>query len=81
MPSFLKFHLGRRDQRRLDEFLDSVREIEGRIERAEEFKDVPNDAVESPTSIPASLKEHIDFMYGMMVLSFQTDSTESAHSY
>jgi len=70
--------LGRRDQQKLDEYVASVREIERRIEGAEQFKDVPNPGVETPSGIPAGFKEHIDLMYDMMVLAFQTDSTRIA---
>ncbi|HKI21676.1 MAG TPA: DUF1552 domain-containing protein, partial [Isosphaeraceae bacterium] len=61
--------LGRRDQQKLDEYVASVREIERRIEGAEQFKDVPNPGVETPSGIPAGFKEHIDLMYDMMVLA------------
>jgi hypothetical protein len=74
----LEQQLGRRDQEKLDEYLSGVREIERRIERAEQLKDLPNPAVESPAGIPASYKEHIQLMFDMMVLAFQTDSTRIA---
>jgi hypothetical protein len=74
----LEQQLGRRDRQKLDEFLSGVREIERRIVSAEHFKDVPNPGVEPPSGIPASFKEHVDLMYGMMVLAFQTDSTRIA---
>jgi Protein of unknown function (DUF1552) len=74
----LEHQLGRRDQQKLEEYLTSVREIEQRIQRAEQFKDVPNPAVDSPVGIPASSQEHIQLMFDMMVLAFQTDSTRIA---
>jgi len=74
----LEQQLGSRDQQKLDEYLASVREIERRIEAAEQFKDVPNPDVETPAGIPAGFKEHIHLMYDMMVLAFQTDSTRIA---
>jgi len=74
----LERQLGSRDQQKLDEYLGGVREIERRIEAAEQFKDVPNPDVETPAGIPPSFKEHIHLMYDMMVLAFQTDSTRIA---
>ena len=74
----LERQLGGHDQQKLDEYLASVREIERRLERAEQFKDVPNPAVETPAGIPASFQEHIQLMFDMMVLAFQTDSTRIA---
>jgi Protein of unknown function (DUF1552) len=71
----LEGRLGRRDQEKLGEFLSSVREIERRIEQAERFKDIPNPSQESPAGVPANPGEHVDLMFDMMVLAFQTDST------
>jgi hypothetical protein len=74
----LESALGGRDRQKLDEYLSSVREIERRIEQAERFKDTPNPAVETPAGIPSSFPEHIQLMFDMMVLAFQTDSTRIA---
>ena len=74
----LERQLGGRDRQKLDQYLTSVREIERQIERSERFKDVPNPAVDSPVGIPASFQEHIQLMYDMMILAFQTDSTRIA---
>ncbi|HEX7862093.1 MAG TPA: DUF1552 domain-containing protein [Verrucomicrobiae bacterium] len=74
----LQRKLGSRDVDKLDEYLTSVREIEKRIDRAEKFKDVPNPGVETPAGIPASFEEHMQLMYSMMLLAFQTDSTRIA---
>lgn len=74
----LQRQLGMRDQQKLDEYLTSVREIEKRIERAEKFGDTPDPAVETPAGIPRSYEEHMQIMYSMLVLAFQTDSTRIA---
>ena len=74
----LQRQLGSRDVAKLDEYLTSVRDIEKRIERAEKFKDVPDPGVETPAGIPASFEEHMQIMYSMMLLAFQTDSTRIA---
>ncbi|MGZ8919440.1 MAG: DUF1552 domain-containing protein [Limisphaerales bacterium] len=74
----LQRQLGSRDVAKLDEYLTSVREIEKRIDRAEKFKDVPDPGVETPAGIPASFEEHMQIMYSMMLLAFQTDSTRIA---
>jgi hypothetical protein len=74
----LQRNLGTRDQQKLDEYLSSVRDIEKRIERAEKFKDVPDPAVETPAGIPGSFQEHMQLMYSMLALAFETDSTRIA---
>ena len=77
-PAGSSGELGGRDQQKLDEYLAGVREIERRIQEAERFKETPNPAVETPAGIPASFPEHIQLMFDMMVLAFQTDSTRIA---
>ncbi|MGP0068646.1 MAG: DUF1552 domain-containing protein [Isosphaeraceae bacterium] len=74
----LQGELGYRDQQKLDEYLTSVREIERRIQAAEKFRDIPNPAEATPAGIPASFLEHVQLMYDLMFLAFQTDSTRVA---
>ena len=71
----LKTKLGPRDQATLSDYLDSVREIERRIERAN-FN--ANDSLElpvEPVGIPYNFEEHINIMYDMLVLAYQADIT------
>lgn len=71
--------LGSADRRKLDEFQTGVREIERRVQRAmDETGDEPQPDREAPAGIPRRLGEHIDLMYDMMLLAFQTDSTRVA---
>jgi hypothetical protein len=70
----LKANLGRTDQRKLDEYLTAVRELETRIERASNFSQVHPD-FKQPKGIPADYEEHIKLMYDLMALAFQTDTT------
>jgi hypothetical protein len=73
----LKSQLGATDRRKLDEYLTAVREIEGRIERAERFvAEVP--AERKPTGIPKEYEQHLRIMFDLMVLAFQTDATRVA---
>ncbi len=69
--------LNGRDRQKLDQYLSSVREIEQRIENAERLP-VANPAQEAPTGIPPSYEEHIQIMFDMLLLAFQTDSTRVA---
>jgi hypothetical protein len=74
----LKSRLGRNDQRKLDEYLTSVRELETRIARAEKG-DGPAEPDPSgmarPLGIPPEFQEHIRLMADLMVLAFQGDVT------
>ena len=66
--------LGSRDRAKLDEYLQSVREIERRIQNAEsQGRELP--VVESPAGIPVSYDEHARLMFDMQALAFQTDTT------
>jgi hypothetical protein len=72
----LNGRLGRNDQRKLDEYISAVRDLEMRIERAAHLPapEAP-EGVELPEGIPPSYAEHIKLMCDLMVLAFQTDST------
>jgi hypothetical protein len=54
-----------------------VREIEQRIQRAERMR-VVNPGGEAPAGIPPNFGEHIQLMFDMLLLAFQTDSTRVA---
>ncbi len=57
-------------------FLDTVREVERRIQRAEQHAAAsPLPAVERPTSVPDSWEEHVKLMFDLQVLALQTDLT------
>ena len=74
--SSLAGRLGNADRRKLDQFQTSVREIELRIERAR-AETVPRTLpdIPAPAGIPEKVSEHMDFMYDMLLLAFQTDTT------
>jgi hypothetical protein len=72
--------LGRDDQFKLEEYMDSLRAVEKRIEffakpDPREWK--PGDAAlpAAPAGMPNHFAEHIRLMLDLMVLAFQTDST------
>jgi hypothetical protein len=69
--------LNGRDRQKLDQYLTSVREIEQRIQAAEKMP-VVNPAVDAPAGIPANFGDHIQLMFDMLALAFQTDSTRVA---
>jgi uncharacterized protein DUF1552 len=74
----LQRQLGKNDQQKLDEYLNGVREIERRIERAEQFGKLPDPGMDTPSGIPSNYQEHIRLMFDMLLLAFQTDSTRVA---
>ena len=74
----LRRRLGGTDQRKLDEYLSSVRELETRITRAEQFAQRELPAVGKPEGIPKSYGDHIRLMADLQVLAFQADLTRVA---
>ena len=79
----LRRQISASDQRKLDEYLDSVRDVEQRIERAgnrgelqgyRPVLDKPN--IPRPADgIPQDIADHMRLMCDIMVLGFQTDTT------
>jgi hypothetical protein len=76
VSSFRK-SLAPRDRRRLEQYLENVREVERRIEQVEarnlsgEARDLP----EAPPGVPDSYSEHMKLMFDLQVLAFEADIT------
>jgi len=73
--SDLERGLGARDRSRLTEYLDHVREIEQRIERAEKQAATEVRVPDAPIGVPDSFEDHVGLLYDLIVLAFQTDTT------
>ena len=67
--------VGPSDRARLGEYLEGMRDVERRIQRAEEqsSRELPN--VDRPAGIPGSFEEHAKLMFDLQVLAYQTDLT------
>lgn len=75
----LNAKLGVKDQRKIAEYLDAVREIEKRIEKAK--SDGPQEKEVNypvPAGVPKKIDEHLRLMGDLLILAFQTDSTRIA---
>lgn len=70
----LQRRLGATDRGKMDEYMTAVRDIETRIERAEQFRVAAPEA-QRPTGVPESYKEHIRIQFELMALAFETDTT------
>jgi hypothetical protein len=66
------------DKQKLEQYLTGVREIEARIQKAERYGKVKDPGVETPVGIPTEYAEHVQLLFDMIVLAFQTDSTRIA---
>ncbi len=67
--------LGPNDRLRVDEYLEAVRDIERRIQKAEEQSDRELPEVDQPAGVPATYEEHAKLMFDLMLLAYQTDLT------
>ena len=74
----MRGRLDARDRDKLDQYLTGVREVEARIEKAEKRGKTPDPAVETPAGVPASYGEHIQILFDILTLAFQTDTTRVA---
>jgi hypothetical protein len=73
----IKSSLGGADRRKLDEYLYSIRDIEKRIQRAEQEnaeRKMPSVSA-PPSSVPTEFAEHSRIMFDLTALAFQTDCT------
>ncbi len=71
----LRQRIGARDRDKLAEYLEAVRDIERRIQRAEEQSGQQLPLVQQPGGIPASFEDHVKLMFDLQVLAYQTDLT------
>jgi hypothetical protein len=73
----LKHELGAHDRAKLDLYLDSVREIERRLERAEAQADQNPDLEipEAPPGIPFVYEDHAGLMFDLLALAYEADIT------
>lgn len=67
--------LGTKDRAKLTEYLDSIRDIERRIQIAEKQSDRELPSVERPMGVPSTFAEHAKLMMDLQVLAYQTDMT------
>jgi hypothetical protein len=71
----LQASLGIQDRIVVGDYLDSVREIERRVQMASEQDTSALDIPEAPVGIPNDLDEHMKLMFDLMGLAFQADLT------
>ncbi len=72
----LKRELGPSDQARVSEFLDSIREVERRIQQAEaDTEEKPLPDLDRPMGVPAAYADHCRLMYDLQLLAYQGDIT------
>ena len=72
----LERRLGLRDRTAVEDYLDSVRQIERRIQRAEaNNENTPLPPVAQPSGVPEAYDDHVDLLFDLLVLAYQADVT------
>jgi len=70
--------LGPTDNRKLDEYLTSVREMETRLAKTADATSQLPAGVDKPSGIPVDYAEHARLMFDLIAIAFQTDTTRVA---
>jgi hypothetical protein len=71
----LQRSLGQKDRTAVADYLESVREIERRIQLAEKEQTVDLTLPDAPVGVPFDFEEHVNLMYDLMALAFQANVT------
>ena len=71
----LKTKVGAPDRARLDNYLENVREIERRIQKTEAHNATAVTSLNAPLGVPESFEEHMDLMFDLLVVAYQSDLT------
>ncbi len=70
----LEHGVGPDDRHKLGQYLDAVRDVERRIQKAEaRSQELPE--VQQPAGVPASFHEHMALMFDLQLLAYQVDLT------
>ena len=67
--------IGASDRVKLTQYLEAVRDVERRLERAEAQVNQELPEVDRPAGVPETFAEHAALMFDLLVLAYQTDLT------
>jgi hypothetical protein len=71
----LRTELGAQDQAKVEQYTEAVRDIERRIQKAEQQADIELPTLEQPQGVPPEFEDHLALMLDLQVLAFQSDLT------
>jgi len=71
----LRKELGTQDQAKVEQYTEAVRDIERRIQKAEQQRDVELPTLDQPQGVPPVFEDHLALMLDLQVLAFQSDLT------
>jgi hypothetical protein len=71
----LQRKLGASDNRKMDDYLTSLRDVERRIQKAEEQSNRELPDLAQPPGVPDTFEGHVRLLYDLQLLAFQSDLT------
>lgn len=71
----LKNQLGPADRTKVDEYAEAIRDVERRVQKAEQQQAIELPAMEQPQGAPPVFEDHLALMFDLQVLAFQSDLT------
>jgi hypothetical protein len=74
----MRQRLDGRDRDKLEQYLTGVRELETRLQMAEQRGAVKDPLISAPAGVPSDYGQHVQLMYDILLVAFQTDSTRVA---
>jgi hypothetical protein len=71
----LRQELGAQDQAKVEQYTEAVRDVERRIQKAEQQRDVELPTLDQPQGVPPVFEDHLTLMLDLQLLAFQSDLT------
>jgi hypothetical protein len=71
----LRKDLGAQDQTKIDEYTEAVRDVERRVQKAEQQADLALPSLEQPQGAPPGFEDHLALMLDLQLLALQSDLT------
>jgi hypothetical protein len=71
----LQSKLGAADNRKMSDYLASLRDVERRIQKAEEQSSRELPTLDQPAGVPNNFEAHVRLLYDMQLLAYQSDLT------
>jgi hypothetical protein len=63
------------DRRRIDEYLDTIREIERRLQAVEGQSRTQLTSIDTPVGIPEAFDEHVGLLFDLLAIAYEADLT------
>jgi hypothetical protein len=71
----LRKDLGVQDQAKVEQYTEALRDVERRIQKAEQQRDIELPTLEQPQGVPPVFEDHLTLMLDLQLLAFQSDLT------